>query len=621
MAAPLPLPPSQVVCAGLDFGSSGARISLIQKSSSEGAQPEEIYSKQIPFSDYSDPEEWTKALAFLLSDLPAKPEALSLSSTSNSLLAVRRQNDNESASLVPVNVSMYDNAPVLTREQLSRQREALESAEEDAIEGVDFKTPFAKTGGATKVLSLLSSPQTLIHTQSSFILHHLLPSMPYIADWNNLMKLGYDPVDGEYISAVSKCLGPDTTQNLLPSGAPSGTFVGTIDKPSLPALKGCSVYLGSTDSICAFIGALSSQQNLSGPSKLEGLTVTSLGTTLATKMLSKSRVYDASRGVYSHLIPASVLFEGTSSSNLWLAGGASQAGCKILRDLEFSSEELKNLSTLIPPDAVPLTNDLYPLPLNAKGERFPVADDSKESNVNASKYETRLALLTDVLLGIAKNVELEGYKALEELGAPFPSKLITSGGGSNNDQWTAIRSRLFNVPVSRAPPSRDAAFGAALIAYRSHHQLQRTQTKKTRYWSLELDPIASHLSEENLALLLDTTGFTLDDLITRRYPEKTFHVTLAFAPTLAQEKYWKERENEKLSLSVNAIAWDQQVAALTLSPGYKIPENEAQTPHVTLALSNDTISASHSNTMLNNPNRSKKEATFTITGFIKRKID
>jgi sugar (pentulose or hexulose) kinase len=57
----------------------------------------------------------------------------------------------------------------------------------------------------------------------------------------------------------------------------------------LPA--GCTVCGGTTDSIAAFVAA-----GVSEP----GQAVTSLGSTLAVKLLSESRVDDASYGVYSH---------------------------------------------------------------------------------------------------------------------------------------------------------------------------------------------------------------------------------------------------------------------------------------------------------------------------------
>lgn len=87
--------------------------------------------------------------------------------------------------------------------------------------------------------------------------------------------------------------------------------------------------------------------------------VTSLGSTLAIKLLSTKRVDDARYGVYSHRL-----------DDKWLVGGASNTGGAILRQL-FSDEQLERLSREINP-TVASTLDYYPL--KSSGERFPIAD-------------------------------------------------------------------------------------------------------------------------------------------------------------------------------------------------------------------------------------------------------
>ena len=57
--------------------------------------------------------------------------------------------------------------------------------------------------------------------------------------------------------------------------------------------------------------------------------VTSMGSTLAVKMLSTTRVDDSDRGIYSHRL-----------GDLWLVGGASNVGCAVLRSEGFSNDEL-----------------------------------------------------------------------------------------------------------------------------------------------------------------------------------------------------------------------------------------------------------------------------------------
>jgi hypothetical protein len=84
-----------------------------------------------------------------------------------------------------------------------------------------------------------------------------------------------------------------------------------------------------------------------------------LGSTLAIKLLSTTRIDDARFGVYSHRL-----------DDKWLVGGASNTGGAVLKQF-FTDEQLQKLSEQINPmEASPL--DYYPL--KAVGERFPVAD-------------------------------------------------------------------------------------------------------------------------------------------------------------------------------------------------------------------------------------------------------
>lgn len=87
--------------------------------------------------------------------------------------------------------------------------------------------------------------------------------------------------------------------------------------------------------------------------------MTSLGSTLAIKLVSRVHVADARFGVYSHRL-----------DDAWLVGGASNTGGAVLRQL-FTDDQLAALSEHIDP-AVPSPLDYYPLP--KKGERFPVSD-------------------------------------------------------------------------------------------------------------------------------------------------------------------------------------------------------------------------------------------------------
>jgi len=70
--------------------------------------------------------------------------------------------------------------------------------------------------------------------------------------------------------------------------------------------------------------------------------------------------------------------------------------------------------------------------------------------------------LQGLLEGIA-GIEQRGYALLHSLGAPYPSEVISSGGGAANAPWRQIRARLLGIPV-RLAQHQDAAYGAALLA-------------------------------------------------------------------------------------------------------------------------------------------------------------
>ena len=103
--------------------------------------------------------------------------------------------------------------------------------------------------------------------------------------------------------------------------------------------------------------------------------------------------------------------------------------------------------------------DYYPLP--SPGERFPINDPAL-----APRLEPRPAddarFLHGLFEGMAR-IEQLGYRRLQELGAPFPNRVKTTGGGAVNQTWRKLRERILGVPVEAAAHS-EAAYGAALIA-------------------------------------------------------------------------------------------------------------------------------------------------------------
>ena len=162
--------------------------------------------------------------------------------------------------------------------------------------------------------------------------------------------------------------------------------------------RGAKVVAGATDSVAAFLAA-----GVREP----GVAVTSLGTTLALKVLADQPVEDAARGIYSHRI-----------GDLWLPGGASNVGGGALLQ-HFSREELAALSARIDPAWEPRHPETYPLPRT--GERFPRNDPAMEAVLPPRDDDPRF--LFELLHAIAR-IEREGYEALRSLGAPYPSRVL-----------------------------------------------------------------------------------------------------------------------------------------------------------------------------------------------------
>lgn len=258
-----------------------------------------------------------------------------------------------------------------------------------------------------------------------------------ISDETNSLKTGYDVVNRKWPDWMSRCGIP---AEVLPIVLPVGEETGTVGRDAQEAFglrATCTIRAGATDSNAAFLA--------SGARKV-GDGVTSLGTTLAIKMLSDRPIGDPSMGVYSHRI-----------RDMWLAGGASNVGGGTLRKFFNASQILDLQPRMIPDEDTGL--DFYPLP--SPGERFPVADANLQPRLEP-RPENDATFLQGILEGIAR-VEAQGYAALQKIGGPAVERILTAGGGAMNEPWRRIRERYVKVPVLRANQG-DAAIGAARIA-------------------------------------------------------------------------------------------------------------------------------------------------------------
>ncbi|KAJ1445314.1 hypothetical protein M885DRAFT_550318 [Pelagophyceae sp. CCMP2097] len=446
---------------GVDLGTSGVRICVVDKSEA-GVRIVASASKTWSDSDGAKPNVWLSALREALNDCDEAKTAtrIAVSGTSASILAV-----DSASGAVSRDAMMYCDAV--------SDSVVMAKIKEHAPAG---HTTLASTSSLAKVvkwhLDKPFSPTERMAHQADFVsaalqqgLTHsgdldVAGGLSFSSDWHNSLKLGYDIADLVWPDWIlrdvledSSCASALESLNVLrPGFHASGSEKRKVSPQAAEywgLRAGAAITGGTTDSIAAFIACSADAE---GRLLLEpGHAVTSLGSTTALKLVSKVRVDDAALGVYSHRI-----------DDAWLVGGASNAGCRVLRHVGFGDDELSELAPKMRVDAKPMNVDgVYPLV--TAGERFPVNDPQKRPKLPEPPSD-RAEHLRLLLLGIA-DVERLGYAALAGLGATQLVKVQTAGGGSKNAPWATMRSTMLGVPVEHAK-NTDAAFGAALLAAR-----------------------------------------------------------------------------------------------------------------------------------------------------------
>ncbi|NWG86560.1 MAG: FGGY-family carbohydrate kinase [Hydrogenophilaceae bacterium] len=407
---------------GLDFGTGGVRAMAL-------APTEEIEAaERIDFGDLSGADAaqvWRDSLFEVIAKLPQgvrkRLAAIAIDGTSASVLAC----DAELQALHPP--LLYNDA-----------RATVEAARIREIAGPEH-TAASTTSGLAKVLWLQAQPN--IEAPRFFLnqadwLAALLSGRPGLSDYHNALKMGFDVEARRWPAWVGQL----ARLERMPRVVAPGSEIGPIERNQANKLgiaSDCLIRAGTTDSIAAFLAA-----GVSRP----GEAVTSLGTTLVLKLLSERRVEAARYGVYSHWF-----------GDLWLAGGASNAGGSVLRQF-FGDVELAALSPEIDPQA-DSGLDYYPLP--RPGERFPVNDPALPPRLEPRPASDR-QFLHGLLEGLAR-IEAQGYQRLAELGATPLTRVISAGGGARNPTYGRIRQRLLRVEVATAK-QQEAAFGAGRLA-------------------------------------------------------------------------------------------------------------------------------------------------------------
>ncbi len=413
---------------GIDVGTSGVRTAVVDEGGTVISMARSSHPPQI--STEIDAEDWWNAVQTCLNNQATKLREIKRSLAEVKAIAV----DGTSGSMVLTDADLNPVSQALMYNSKGFFEEAAAIARLAPDPHIARGSNSALARAARLVRTAHDAPDHLLH-QADFITARLLGEGGK-SDVNNCLKTGCDPKTRSW----PEWIGSVVPRTLLPELYDVGSKLGVL-KPEMANAFGFDkktvVAAGTTDSIAAFLACAPLRP---------GIAVTSLGSTLAVKVLSEHAVDDPEIGLYSHKI-----------GDVWLTGGASNTGGAVLRHF-FTDEEIGKLSQQIDPSRA---TGLEYYPLLKPGERFPINDPEF-----AGKTEPRPTNDAEFLAGLFEgiaDIELRCYQAIEARGGTFPNIIYSAGGGAQNEVFARMRFAKTQTS-SGTSEHHEAAVGAAHIA-------------------------------------------------------------------------------------------------------------------------------------------------------------
>ncbi len=428
---------------GIDLGTSGARVTVIDEDANIVEEHKTTYDAHL--GGKASPLAWQRSLETLFDAISPLSkdnlQSIAIDGTSGTAIVV----DGNGCVLTPV-AKMYNEpqaaAALDAVKAIAPSEHTVLSANSTLAKAFAFLMDSSieqQHCGGTEIQGTSTSTWNLMH-QADYV-GYLLHKQIGHSDWNNTLKLGFDPAAERYPPWL---VATKDVYRIVPKRVHApGSPVSVIDPAVAEAFsvnRGCMVCAGTTDSIAAFLAA-----GVDSP----GQAVTSLGSTMAIKLVSEREVNSSEYGVYSHRLP------GT-----WLVGGASNTGGAVLRQL-FTDGEVAELTARMNIDS-PTNTDYVVLP--GVGELFPVRDPDLAPRLEP-RPEDDAVFLQGIFESMSRT-EATAYKLLEELGATPVREIRTAGGGARNDKWLALRRREIGLEAIYAAEYGEASYGAALLGKR-----------------------------------------------------------------------------------------------------------------------------------------------------------
>jgi sugar (pentulose or hexulose) kinase len=434
---------SEAYFIGIDIGTQGARVVLLDEVGQQLAAKEEVFPLSDSSREEQSPDVWwdccSRLVPALIKEVKKqirleKIKAVAVTSTSGTIIPLDRNFN-------PLHPAIMYSDPRSARQAAFCKGIAVKEVKEGY-------TAFNASSGLPKMRWFLDQ-----YPDSALQLYKFIHAADFITgrlsgeygvtDYTNAMKSGYDIHQYKWPEYVVEQIGirKEWLQEVKPSGEPLGTI-----KPDLAIQwglpDGIIVTTGMTDG-CA-------SQAASGAVS-PGQWNTTIGTTLVIKGVTGQAVADPSGAIYNHRHPA----------GYWMPGGASNTGADWVSKL-FVGQDLQALSEQA---ATRLPAAALAWPLLQQGERFPfIAPEAVGFWPGGDLVEKFTACMEGVAF-----IERYAYERISLLSGEKIEQVFSAGGGSNSDTWLRIRSCIINVPVCKMKNVSGAAGAAILAASRSFY--------------------------------------------------------------------------------------------------------------------------------------------------------
>ena len=428
---------------GIDIGTQGARVVLLDAQGNMLGSKEEVFPLNSLSREEQSPAQWwvscLSSLKALCNELRErvdlrKIKAIGVTSTSGTIIPLDKKSN-------PLhNAIMYSDGRSAGEAGICK-----EAAKEA---GTKAFSSFNASCGLPKMLWFIKTYPEKVAKLSHFIhaadfITGQLSGNFFVTDYTNALKSGYDIQELQWPAYIFKSLPvkKEWLQQVVPSGVPIGKL-----KPELAQALDLSadviITSGMTDG-CA-------SQVASGAVNV-GDWNTTIGTTLVVKGVTTKEIKDPSGAIYCHRHP-----EG-----YWMPGGASNTGADWISRL-FGDADLHELNKAAA-SWIPTGHAAWPL--LQTGERFPFV--APQAAGFAPDHLSPAELYTAYLEGVAF-IERYAYERIKALSGEGVAQVFTAGGGSNSDSWLTIRSNVLNLPLRKMKNVSGAAGAAVLAASRTH---------------------------------------------------------------------------------------------------------------------------------------------------------